>query len=285
VPTDAPDPSAEAALDEERRFVLALGGSALRVAGAVLVTHERLAVPRFNYVEIEGVSPERQTAFFERTLDHYFQRALRPTFRVPDPAPPHLERGLARLGFRPRRATLRVLVRVGTAGGGSAPVPEVRVAAPNEGERVAAFWTHERERPEFRAALETVWAHPNPGEALVPIVRTHGAEVTAAALVYRHGSTAGLHAVATRPDARGRGAATELVAYAVATDPAGPVDRYGLITDSDRLPARLADLGFRTALVLREFELPHDAALVLPAVGPPAPPRWRPPRNDPSDSE
>jgi GNAT superfamily N-acetyltransferase len=280
VPPEVLDPTGELALDEERRFVLALGGSALRVAGAVLVTHERLAVPRFNYVDVEGVSPERQTAFFERALDHYFQRALRPTFRVPDPVPAHLEQGLARLGFRPRRAALRVLVRGPGPRERPESVPDVRVADPGEGERVAAFWTHERERPEFRAALEIAWAHPNPGEALVPLLRTRGAEVTAAALVYRRRATAGLHAVATRPEARGRGAATELVAYAVATDPAGPVERYTLLTDSDRLPARLDDLGFRTALTLREFELPDDAALALPAVGPPTPPRWRPPRSD-----
>ncbi len=91
-------PAVEAALDAERQFVLTLGGFALEVAGATLVTHERIPAPRFNFVQVEGVGAERQAAFFERALDHYFQRALRPTFRLPEPTPPTSTRGCGRSG-------------------------------------------------------------------------------------------------------------------------------------------------------------------------------------------
>ena len=37
----------EAALEAERQFVFTLGGFALELAGAALVTHEKLPVPRF----------------------------------------------------------------------------------------------------------------------------------------------------------------------------------------------------------------------------------------------
>ncbi|HTT45035.1 MAG TPA: hypothetical protein VMH38_03340, partial [Thermoplasmata archaeon] len=82
--TGPTEPEVEAALATERQFVLTLGGFALELAGATLVTHEKLPVPRFNFVQELGVGRERQTTFFEHALDHYFQRALRPTFRVPD---------------------------------------------------------------------------------------------------------------------------------------------------------------------------------------------------------
>ncbi|MCI4365333.1 MAG: hypothetical protein L3K10_04640, partial [Thermoplasmata archaeon] len=82
------------ALAAERQFVKTLGGFVLGIAGAELVTHERIPLPRFNFVVVGDVSLERGTAFFERVLDHYFQRALRPTFRVLPPVPAHLARGL-----------------------------------------------------------------------------------------------------------------------------------------------------------------------------------------------
>jgi GNAT superfamily N-acetyltransferase len=280
---EASDPLAvEAALEAERQFVLTLGGFALEIPGATLVTHERLPVPRFNFVQELGVGPERQSAFFERALDHYFQRALRPTFRVPLPVAAHVDRGLRRFGFRPRPSPLVLFLE--KAGGPRAerPPPDVRPATPAELDLVASFWTSERERPEFRTALDVAWAHPNPHERLQPLLAFRAAEAVAAALVYRYRSAAGIHGVATRPSARGQGAASDLVRFALSRDPVGPGVRYSLFADSARLARRLELLGFSPARSFQEYELPPDAALAFPPPGPPGPPQWRPPRKPPS---
>jgi RimJ/RimL family protein N-acetyltransferase len=276
---DPPDSrEADSALEAERQFVLTLGGFTLEIAGANLVTHERLPVPRFNFVEELGVGPERQSPFFERALDHYFQRALRPTFRVPNPVAPHLDAGLRRFGFLPREAPLVLLTE--TPGHRDVDSPAgVRPARPSELDLVAAFWTNERERPEFRAALDVAWSHPNPPEQLVPLLAFRDDEPVAVALVYRYRDSAGIHGVATRPTARGRGAATDLVRFALAANVAGRGARYSIFADSARIQQRLERLGFRAARTFRVYELPAGAELAVPFPGPPAPPRWRPPRN------
>ncbi|HTW56118.1 MAG TPA: GNAT family N-acetyltransferase [Thermoplasmata archaeon] len=269
--------AADAALDAERRWVLALGGFALELPGATLVTHEKIPAPRFNFVVVRRIAPERQTSFFEHALDHYFQRALRPTFRVPRPVPTHLAAGLARFGFRRRAERLAVLVERPRARG-AAPEFSVRPARDDEIESVASFWSVEKERPELRTALDIAVHHPNPDEALVPVVAESGGRIVAAALVYRHGRAAGIHLVSTRADARGRGAASALVGYVRRTDPAGRPARYAMFADSLRLRRRLLRLGFAVAREYAEFALPADAELSLPPPGPPGPPRWRPPR-------
>ncbi|HYA10889.1 MAG TPA: GNAT family N-acetyltransferase [Thermoplasmata archaeon] len=269
----------EAALESERQFVLTLGGFALDVAGASLVTHEKIPAPRFNFVQELGVGRERQTAFFERALDHYFQRALRPTFRVPVPPSAHVDLGLRRLGFVPRASPLVLLLEDGA----SAPVTddgvEVREAARSELEQVAAFWSDERERPELRTAIDVAWHHPNPHERLVPLVASIDGAPVAAAIVYRYRLAAGVHFVATRPSARGRGAASALVTYALRERPAGRPAFLSMFADSPRLQGRLARLGFSPARSFVEYELPRNAELALPRPGPPTPPRWRPPRS------
>jgi GNAT superfamily N-acetyltransferase len=267
------------ALDAERRLVLTLGGLALEIAGATLVTHEKLPVPRFNYVQVGEVARERQAAFFERALDHYFQRALRPTFRIRPPVPPHLDEGLRRFGFRARSSPLVLLRSTGGVGRAAASRFEVRAAEPGELDLVVSFWTSERERPEFRSALDVAWNHPHPGEELSPVLAFEGGRAVAAALVYRHGEAAGIHAVATQPDSRGRGAASALVEGAVAGGLVHRPAHYWIFADSARLKFRLERLGFAPADAFQEYELPSDAALALPAVGPPGPPRWRPPRH------
>jgi len=280
--TGPADPAAEAARAVERHFVLALGGFVLEIGGASLVTHEHLPVPRFNFVEVHGIARDRQSAFFERALDHYFQRALRPTFRVANPVPDHLDAGLRRFGFRPRPAPHSVLVASGPPPRPSSDRLEVRPAAAPELDLVASFWSSVRERPELRAALEVAVAHPHPSETLVPVLgRAAGAPV-AAALVYRFGRTAGIFAVATDVPARGRGAATELVHGIRSADPAGAVERYAMFADSERLVRRLRTLGFEVVGEATEYELPAEAQLVLPDPGPPTPPRWRPPRTSPA---
>ncbi|MGA8541986.1 MAG: GNAT family N-acetyltransferase [Thermoplasmata archaeon] len=273
----------EAALESERQFVLTLGGFALEIAGAYLVTHEKLPVPRFNFVQELGVGRERQSAFFERALDHYFQRALRPTFRVPLPAAPHVDSGLRHFGFRPRPAPLVLLLDHPDDLPHPAEKPSgVRPAVPGEIDLVASFWTSERERPEFRAALDVAWNHPNPHERLVPLLAFRSGEAVSAALVYRYRTSVGIHAVATRPSARGQGGASDVVRYALAAEVAGPGVRYSIFADSARLEGRLRSLGFSPTRSFREYELPSDAVLAVPGPGPQGPPQWRPPRRPPS---
>jgi hypothetical protein len=275
----APDSlEVEAALEAGRQFVHTLGGFTLQIAGANLVTHERLPVSRFNFVQEIGVGPERQSAFFERALDHYFQRALRPTFRVPEPVAPHVDAGLVRFGFRPRETPLILLLEAEAPPAAKATVEGVRPARPSELDLVASFWTSERERPEFRAALDVAWSHPNPHEHLEPLLGFRDGEAVSVALLYRYRSSAGIHAVATRLPARGRGAASDLVRFALRHDPVGAGVRYSMFADSARLVQRLQGLGFRAARSFQIYELPSDATLAIPPPGPAGPPQWRPPR-------
>lgn len=268
----------DAALDAERQFVLTLGGFSLEVAGASLVTHEKLPVPRFNFVQERGVGRERQTAFFEHALDHYFQRALRPTFRVPNPVAEHVDAGLRRFGFRAKDRPL-VLMLSETGVPPETPLEaEVGAADHRELDIVASFWTAERERPEFRSALDIAWSHPHPNEQLVPLLARLGGDVVSAALVYRYRTVVGIHAVATRESARGRGAASALVKYARLHQVAGPAEEYSIFADSPRLERRLEGLGFQSARSFTEYELPRSAELSFPSPGPPTGPRWRPPR-------
>ena len=272
----------EAALEAERQLVLTLGGFSLEVAGAALVTHEKIPAPRLNFVQELGVAPDRQTAFFERALDHYFQRALRPTFRVPMPVSAHVDRGLRRFRFEPRSAPLTLLIEA------EAPAPpaegefDVRPARSSELDVLTSFWSDERERPELRTAIDVAWHHPNPHERLVPLVASLQSEPVAAALVYRYRTAAGIHFVATRPSARGRGAASAVVAYALRERSAEGEAFLSIFADSARLEQRLRRLGFAPARSFVEYVLPPDAELALPPPGPPTPPRWRPPRATPS---
>lgn len=275
---DPTDRLVDAALDAERQLVHTLGGFTLEIAGAALVTHEKLPVPRFNFVQELGVGRERQTAFFEHALDHYFQRALRPTFRIPWPVPPHVDSGLRHFGFRPKEEPLVLMLSTGSE---SHPIPsdvDVREAGHDELDLVTSFWTSERERPEFRTALDIAWTHPNPNERLVPLLARLEGTVVSAALAYRYRQAVGLHAVATRTPARGRGAASALVAFAVREKVAGPAAVYAIFADSPRLERRLERLGFRSARSFTEYELPRSAELSFPSPGPPTGPRWRPPR-------
>jgi len=278
VDPDRTDLEVEAALEAERQFVFTLGGFALEVAGAALVTHEKIPVPRFNFVQELGVGPERQTSFFEHALDHYFQRALRPLFRVPTPVPEHVDSGLRRFGFRPKASPLVLMLSREPAPSPPTSNVTVRAAEHRDLDLVASFWTSERERPEFRSAIDIAWSHPNPNEGLVPLLASVGTETVSAALVYRYRSSAGIHAVATRPSARGKGAASSVVAFARARRIGGPVDRYSIFADSARLERKLETLGFSPARSFTEYELPASADLALPPPGPPAGPRWRPPR-------
>lgn len=270
----------DAALREEREFVLSLGGYALELAGGVLVANERIPVPRFNFVQYVRIHRNRQSAFLERALDHFFQRALRPSIRVERPVPDFLDGSLRRLGFRlaPEPWSLLLRRRLDRPRRPGPPF-EVRPATNDELPLFAGFWTGTSEREEFLRALTVALEHPNPEEWLVPGIALRDGTPASAALLHTHGSAVGIHGVVTQPSERGQGAATALVA-GLLDDPhvkpkAGPVAMW---SDSPRLDRRLGDLGFDVAARYSVYELPGNAALALPAVPLAAAPRWRPPR-------
>ncbi|HKV90793.1 MAG TPA: GNAT family N-acetyltransferase, partial [Thermoplasmata archaeon] len=264
MPPSPPPELGDQAAAVERAFVLALGGFALDVAGASCVTHERIPVPRFNYVLVTGVSPERQAAFFERALDHYFQRALRPTFRIPLPVPSHLDAGLRKFAFR-RRAVDSVVRWTSPLPSGPGPADEfLREASPDDLDKVVALWTDPREREEFRRALEVVWNRPNPGERVRAILAEKDGTVLASGVVYERGPVAGLFGVATVPGARGKGVASRLVTHALGLLEGTGVRAVVLAADAVPERDRLGTLGFTPLRTFAEYALPPDAELTLP---------------------
>lgn len=274
----APSPRfADRAMAFDRAFVLALGGFSYDVAGASFVTHERIPVPRFNFVLTGSVGADRNTSFFERALDHYFQRALRPTFRVPFPVPPHIHEGLRRFSFARRSDSYTIL----WTAPGRRPVPEggaaVRAAETDELDLVAGLWTEDRGRDEIRRAIDVLWNHPNPGEAATPILAEIDGRTVGGGVVYAHDGVAGLHGIGTVAELRGKGVATALVTHALSLPSVAKCGAVALGTDSAQAIAHLQPLGFAVLRQYAEYELPAGAELDLPDPGPPQPPRWRPP--------
>lgn len=261
-------------------MVLTLGGYALELAGGVLVLNERIPVPRFNFVQYVRLHRNRQSAFLERALDQYFQRALRPSIRVEPPVPEFLDASLQHLGFRPASTPLSLLLRKGPARSHLADRAfQVRPVTGDELPQVARFWTGDTEREEFLRALAVALEHPNPEERLVPWIALWDGAPVSAGLLHAYRSGVGIHAVVTQPTERGQGAATALVGGLLRDPllPAGP-GPVAMWSDSPRLDRRLLELGFEPAQQYTVYELPADAELSLPAPSAPGPPRWRPPR-------
>jgi hypothetical protein len=279
VPGPVPPPElAELAAGTDRAFVLATGGFSLELAGGSLVTHERIPVPRFNHVLLHPLSPGRQTAFFEKALDHYFQRALRPTFRVVGPIPRHVDETLQGLAFR-RRAEPYTLWWASPAHP-TDTVGEitVREAGPEELDSVVGFWTDGPHREELRRSLDVLSNHPNPGERLVPLLAQRGNDLVGSAVLLEQPPVASLHGVASAPGARNRGVGTAMVTYALGLSEPKRVRAVVLGSDSPRAALPLGRAGFIWLREFVEYELPAWAQLTMPDPGPPQPPRWRPPR-------
>jgi GNAT superfamily N-acetyltransferase len=273
-------PDLEAALRAERELVFAFGGYALETAGGIAVINERIPVPRFNFVEEVDLARNRMSPFFERVLDHYYQRAIRPTFRLPDPPPPYLVETLERFGFRARAEPHSLLLCRRTSP--LPPPPEgyvVRAADPEEVDAVVDFWAETREREELRRSLEVLWAHPNPCERVIPVLAFEGGAATSAAIVYGYRGLWGIHAVATQPSARGRGAASAIVAVTLSTIIPPSAAPVVISADHSRIRRRLEALGFHEIARERVFELDPAAQLALPPVPPSKGPLWRPPRS------
>ena len=192
--------------------------------------------------------------------------------------PPNLSRTLEALGFRavPEPLSLTPATRVPH----SADPPDlvVRAAKEDELDTVVSFWTAGREREELRKAMDVTWHHPNPDEELQPWLALQHDDPVCVSLVYRSRDNRAIFGVATRAALRGQGAATAMVAGILRHSQAPPSRTTAIWSETSRLNRRLERLGFAVGRRYRVFELPVEAELSLPAVGPPAPPRWRPPR-------
>ena len=269
---------AQAALERtERGFVRALGGYTVGLAGGTLLVNERIPLPRFNVVQAVRVARGRRTQFFEGALDHYYQRALRPRFRVEDPVPAHVAETLEHLGYRPqRRSELWLVAGPDRPAGGA--VPGLERTAPEALDEIVAWWADGREGVELRRQVEVGMLHPNPGESLAPLAYrgTDGA-LRSVGLAYRRGEAAVLEAVLTVPGQRGGGAATAWVRGALGEEPCRGARYVGLRTEEPRLGERLAPMGFEPAGRFRSYELDPAAELRVP-VAPSNGPLWRPPR-------
>lgn len=275
---DPPVPEEAGGLADERAFVLALGGFALELAGGTLVTHERIGVARFNFIDGPYLPADRLTAFFERALDHYFQRALRPRVRRVRPVPAPIDAALRHLGFLAEPDPLLRLAATPSATRPDAGAEVAVAVADPQDERTAELWTNPGERDELRRAIDVVVHHPNEGERLVPLLATSGKGIIGGAILYRNGRSASVQWTSTVPAARGQGTATALVAAALREAAGLGVNRLTMWTETPRLAQRLAPFGFHVDRELTEYRLPADAQLAMPSPGPPGPPRWRPPR-------
>ncbi|HZY70591.1 MAG TPA: GNAT family N-acetyltransferase [Thermoplasmata archaeon] len=272
-------PDVEPLLREEREFVHALGGHSVAFHGGTLVVHERLPFPRFNFIQELDVRRDRASAFFERALDYYFQRALRPSIRVAEPVPAPTAGFLQQFGFRPRREPL-VLLR---SSGPVAPArtdghPTVRRAEAEELDTLVRMLAEPAESEELRRLIEAAWSRPGSAEEFVPLVAERDGAIAATAIVHRFHEIAGIHGVATVPPARGKGAATALVEFAVRAPAVRSATVWWLPTEHPALATHLQELGFTPLTQYRVHDLPPGAELALPAARTSGPPLWRPPR-------
>jgi hypothetical protein len=276
------DTLTDRAVRVERAFVLATGGFSLEVAGASFVTHERIPVPRFNFITVGRIGADRQTATFERALDHYFQRALRPSIRVPWPVPAHVDKTVRALAFRGRTEPHTLLwARPGT---GRTPSSEIgaRRALPEELDLVLGFWTDGPHRAELRRAIEVAWTHPNPGERLVPLLAESDGDLVGSAIVLVEDSVASLHGLAARPGPNPSGIISSLIGLAPRLPETQDTGAVVVAADRVSVESQLIGLGFHRLRRFVEYELASDAQLTMPDPGPAQPARWRPPRTPPT---
>jgi ribosomal protein S18 acetylase RimI-like enzyme len=246
-------------LRHEREFVQVFGGYAVEIPGGTLVVNEKVAVPRFNYVQDVRVAPHRLLAFVERALEHYYQRALRPTFELPrDLDQPHLDRALGKAGYAPSGDDHQVHLLAWDPGTSLISRDEgIRVERVPEEERptFAGFWTVDRYQEEVVRSLDVTEAHPNPTERLVPYLAMRGGEALGVATYYAYRGVRGIHAVAVRPEGRGQGVATALVREVLRCEAGSDPGPLGLRVEGREVPGALRDLGFRPVATFDTYVL------------------------------
>ena len=275
----APSPSSPplhvlaAALREERHFSELLGGYSVELAEAHLVVNEKVPVPRFNFVQDVRCGGGRVAAFVERTLEHYYQRALRPTFEVPLDAPREgVRRALGLAGYDSRGEThlrhLLVWDRTQTPARVLAAGPngdhELTVE-PLEEDELDVFVdlvaeSQMRFREEVRRYVEVGMSHPNPGERVVPYVARKRGEPVSFGLFLAHPGASGLFAVGTATSAREQGCASALVAEVLRREGARAADPLCISAEGQAPPRPLLELGFRPWATFEIFELSGSAA-------------------------
>ncbi|MCI4322076.1 MAG: hypothetical protein L3K05_07220 [Thermoplasmata archaeon] len=266
------------AVGTERAFVLATGGYSLEISGASLVTHERIPVPRFNFISVGRVGADRQTAIFERALDHYFQRALRPSIRVAWPVPEYVDKTVRGLAFHPRPEPHTLLWSRPRSGEEPASGIEVRRAEPEELDLVLGFWTDGPHRAELRRALEVAWSRPTPEERLIPLLAESEGESVGSTVVLVRDAVASLHGLAARPGSHAAGVLSSLLSLALRLPETQEMGAVVVASDRVSLESQLTRSGFVPLRRYVEYELAADAQLTMPDPGPAQPARWRPPR-------
>lgn len=258
-----------AVLREERQFSQLFGGYSVEVPEGHLVVNEKVPVPRFNFVQNVRCSPGRVAAFMERTLEHYYQRALRPTFELPtDTSQPAVEKALRLAGYEPRgEEHRRHLLVLDPPSGAALPPPrgssglEVEVVGEEELDTVVDLLVEAqaRFREEVRRYLEVAMSHPNPRERVVPyLARTSGGPVSSGILL-AHRASCGLFGVGTQTSARERGFATTLVAEILRREQGGLPGPLCISAEGRNPPRPLLALGFELWASFDVYALSADS--------------------------
>ena len=257
------------ALELSRDFVAAFGGYSVEIPGAYLVVNEKVPVPRFNYVQDVVQAPGRVLAFIEKALEHYYQRALRPTIEVPrDVSQPALHRAIRAGGFTSRGASQdrRLLIWEGFPPDSppppaASPPRRVLPVAEDDLESFVDLWTPRRYRDEILRYFDVILAHPNPSERLVPYEIREGERILGLAVFYENRGVRGLPVVATVPDARSRGLATMLVAEILRRETSEVSSPVSLWLEGPRTPGPLLRLGFQERAAYEVYALPEERPL------------------------
>ncbi len=246
-------------LREDRALALLFGGYAVEWPGGTLVVNERVPAGRFNFVQDVRLGPGRILAFVEKALEHYYQRALRPTFELPpDPPQPGTVRALAEAGYLPlgphRSRTL--LLREGGELPPSDARYRVRPASEEEHGTFLGFLAEPRYQMELNRYLEEDVFHPHPGEGTVPYLAWRGTDPVAVALFHEAGPVRGIHIVATDPRYRGQRAASTLVTEVLRAEAGSSPGPCALFREGPGVPRPLRELGFRDVLSFETYGLP-----------------------------